>query len=556
MLARLQTKLSALAFAAAGAFVLMLASTPVVVPAPSSFERSTTPTVLAVDSAVTQLLSEAGEAPVVVQVDGDRFTDLAVRATVLSTGGRLEHELPIIDGFSAVINASTLDALGDRHASVIRAITLDAPMSLAHTAPEGQAYNDTSFVETMGAHRLHKKGYTGSGVGIAFIDTGVRAVDDVSGRIVGGVDLTTEGDGVDRYGHGTFLAGVAAGTGKLSNGKHAGVAPGANIIPVKIAGANGAADVSQALAALQWVVSFKDTYDIGVLNLSFGTDSNQSQLIDPLNYAVERAWDAGIVVVVAAANLGPADKTIMKPGDDPLVITVGATDSNGTTDRSDDIVADFSSRGPTAANGYLKPDLVAPGTHLIGLRARGSTIDTANSHARVDRYYFRGSGTSFSTAAVSGAAALLRQIHPDWSPDQIKGALISTTAPGPVGDRNVDGHGAIDVAAAAKLTQPPVANVGVKRSDGTGSLEASRGSLILAIEQETSLLLGVVEIVLSVITGERTVQDALYDSVEYSTTTWTGKQWYESQWVGKQWYGTDWNGKQWYGKQWYADEWR
>lgn len=509
-----------------------------------------------VEDAVRRALLTRSELPVIVQVDGDETVNFLVRATIVAHGGEVVRDLPIIDGFAATLTSAGLESIDRHHAEAIRAITLDGKINLAHTAPEGEAYNDSFFVETMGARRLHKKGYRGEGVGIAFIDTGIRAVDDLSGRVVGGIDLTVEADGYDRYGHGTFLAGIAAGNGKLSRGEHAGVAPAANVIPVKIAGANGAADVSQALAALQWVVSFKADYDIEVLNLSFGTDSNQSQLVDPLNYAVEKAWEAGIVVVVAAANLGPNSKTIMKPGDDPLVITVGATDSNGTVVRADDIVADFSSRGPTAANGYLKPDLVAPGAHLIGLRAPGSTIDSANSHARVDRYYFRGSGTSFSTAAVSGAVALLKQMHPDWTPDQVKGALTSTAAAGPVGDRNVDGHGAVDVAAAAKLTNPPVANVGVARSDGTGSLEDSRGSLILAIEQDTTSLLGLVTTVLKVLTGEYTVQDVLYDATEFSTTDWTGKQWYSSQWVGKQWYGTDWNGKQWYGKQWYANEWQ
>ncbi|MDX1657456.1 MAG: S8 family peptidase [Nitriliruptorales bacterium] len=553
---RLSTPRLVPTIAAAVAALMALAILPPPRQVPS-LTAATTPAVeLAIEPVVEEALARSGEVAVIVQIDGDRTADLLVRAAIVDHGGAVTTDLPIIDGFAAVLTAAGLDELRSRHAGSIRAITLDGQVRLSHTAPSGEVYDDSFFVETMGADQLYRKGYDGTGVGIALIDTGVTEIADLSGRVSGGVDLTVEADGVDRYGHGTFVAGIAAGDGARSKGEHAGVAPGAHVVPVKIAGANGAADVSQALAALQWVVSFKDTYNIGVLNLSFGTDSDQSQLIDPLNYAVERAWDAGIVVVVAAANLGPDSQTVMKPGDDPLVITVGATDSNGTVDRDDDVVAEFSSRGPTRADGHAKPDLVAPGAHLVGPRVAGSTIDASFPHGRVDKHYFRGSGTSFSTAAVSGAVALLRQSRPKWSPDQIKGALLATAAAGPVGDRNIDGYGAIDVAAAFKLRKPPTANVGVERSDGTGSLEASRGSLILAIEKDVLSLFGLVDTVLEVLTGEKTVQDALYDATEFATTEWTGKQWYSSQWVGKQWYGTDWNGKQWYGKQWYADEWR
>src|SRR5207245_1877202 len=129
-------------------------------------------------------------------------------------------------------------------------------------------------------------------------------------------------------------------------------------------------------AAIQWVVSFKDRYGIKVLNLSLGTDSTQTYRTDPLNYAVERAWDSGIVVVVSASNRGPGPATISKPGDDPLVITVGAVDDRGTPGLGDDELPNFSSHGPTAADGLAKPDLVAPGGHIVSLRAPGSAIDT------------------------------------------------------------------------------------------------------------------------------------------------------------------------------------
>lgn len=580
---------------ALGAFVTLLAllAAPLAASDLRADVRVRSATATIVSPEVATAVASLGEAAVIVRtVPGS----LAVaQAAVERGGGEVTLALPIVDGFAADVNTDAvlrLERLGKTH---IVGVTLDGPVAFAarpdtRTAKgktkevEGtvetttgitfDAATDSYYVETIGADRLHAQGITGRGVGIAVIDTGVTAVPDVQGRLVGGIDLTVEADGVDRYGHGTFLAGIAAGDGAASGGRHAGVAPGAHIVPVKIAGANGAADVSQVLAALQWVVSFRDVHDIEVLNLSFGTDSTQSQRTDPMNYAVEKAWDAGIVVVAAAANHGPAAGTVMKPGDDPLVITVGATDSMGTTDRRDDIVSAFSSRGPTVADGLMKPDLVAPGAHLVGLRSPGSTIDEGFPEARVDNAYFRGSGTSFSTAVVSGAVALLRQAHPTWTPDQIKGALLSTTAPGPVGDRNIDGHGAIDLPRAHALASPPAANAGVVRSDGTGSLEASRGSLELAIVTDPvtttvgnvlGILTDPVGTVLKVLAGETTVQDELFDGTQFRTVPWEGHRWYDSQWVGHRWYDgewqghrwyeAEWNGHRWYESAWYADTW-
>jgi serine protease AprX len=174
------------------------------------------------------------------------------------------------------------------------------------------------------------------------------------------------------------MAGLVAGNGASGAGGATGTAPEARVLSVKVAGADGAADVSTVLAGLQWVVSFRERYGIDVLNLSLGTDSTQSWQDDPLNYAVERAWDAGIVVVVAAANTGPAPGTIAKPGDDPWVVTVGAVDGQGTPGVGDDRVPDFSSRGPTR-DGVAKPDVVAPGARCCRCGRRAARW-TAPSH--------------------------------------------------------------------------------------------------------------------------------------------------------------------------------
>ena len=203
---------------------------------------------------------------------------------------------------------------------------------------------------------------------------------------------------------------------------------------MKVAGASGATDVSNVLAAIQWVVSFKSRYDIRVLNLSLSTDSVQSYRSDPFNYAVERAWDAGIVVVVSASNRGPAPATISKPRRRPAGHHGRARSTTGARPGfGNDELPDFSSRGPTPADGIAKPDVVAPGALIRSLRVPGSTIATSSGAPTAP--YQRGSGTSFAAAAVSGVAALMLGRNPGMTPNQVKYALVRSAreAPGRLG---------------------------------------------------------------------------------------------------------------------------
>ena len=483
----------------------------------------------------------AADGPAAVVVQATPGAVVAARAAVEAAGGEVVLDLEVVSGFSALVDVAALDAL--TRVDGVRAVTLDASVELAHVGPDGDRPDgDTQVAETVGADVLHAQGIDGEGVGIAIIDTGVADLPDFAGRRVGMLDLSGDDDHVDRYGHGTFIAGVAAGNGASSGGEHAGVAPGAHVVPVKIAGRTGSADISHVLAAIQYVVTFRDVLDIGVLNLSLGTDSDQTQLLSPLNHAVERAWDAGIVVVVSGGNHGEdGPGRIPKPADDPLVVTVGATDSMGTVDRADDHVAGYSSLGPSIADGFDKPDLVAPGSHLVSLIAPGSQLDTVHTSAHVDAAHAQGSGTSFAAGVVSGAAALLRQAHPEWTPDQVKEALTSAAAPGPAGDRNVDGHGALDVAAALTASPSPDTQGHVVRATGLGSLEADRGSL--HVEVSTSGVFNTLAYLLgqvSSLTGDTTAQLLSFDPADYASTDWTRSNWYGSTWYGSNWYGSNW----------------
>lgn len=502
------------------------------------------------------VLAAVADGPATVIVQATPVAVDVARDALEAAGGQVVTDLEIISGFSALVDEASLDAVAT--VPGVRHVTLDDEVELAHTGENGsKPAADTHFPQTIGAAQLHAQGVDGSGVGIAIIDTGVSEVADLSGRVVGGANFTASSTDADEYGHGTFIAGVAAGDGSTSGGEHAGVAPGAHVVPVKIAGRNGSTDISNVLAGIQWVVSFKDVHDIGVLNLSVGTDSDQPQMLSPLNFAVERAWDSGIVVVVSGGNLGEQGPGhIPKPADDPLVITVGATDSNGTIPRGDDIVAGYSSQGPSIADGYEKPDIVAPGSHLVSLIAPGSKLDADHPDAHVDDTYARGSGTSFAAGVASGAAALLRQAHPDWTPDQVKEAITSSAAPGPVGERNVDGHGALDVAAATTATPAPGSQGLVVRSSGLGSLEADRGSLELEIS--SSGLFSTIEYLLGLVlrlVGETTAQNESFDAEAFVADPWTEASWYGTSWWGTSWWGTSWWGTSWWGTSWWGTSW-
>jgi serine protease AprX len=479
----------------------------------------------------------------------------AARAAVAELDGRVGRPLPIVDGFAASVPSSALGALAA--AGGVRAVAPDATVhvhgGLANASDTPAPADDTAALAgTLRADEVWATGNHGRGVTVAVADTGITQVDDLAGRIrpvqvstwgatAACLNLSGEPDCTDTYGHGTFVAGVIAGNGASSSGRWAGVAPAADLVSIKLAGRDGSTDVSNVLAAIQWVVSHKDTYGIRVLNLSVGTDSTQSYLTDPLNYAVERAWDAGVVVVVSASNLGPDPGSISKPGDDPLVVTVGAVDDRGTPELTDDVLPDFSARGPTAGDGLAKPDVVAPGARVMSLRSPGSTIDRAWPGTSA---YLRGSGTSFSAAAVSGAVALMLSRTPRMTPDAVKYAMLGTARAAASRDAGAVGAGVVDAYAATVAPPQGRANAGVERSNGTGLIDLSRGrvSVSTTVGQQT------------VVSGQLTAQLLAWDPVGY-LAPWTPVRWYVSTWAISPWMPLTWAGSDWPGHNWGGDTW-
>jgi serine protease AprX len=481
-------------------------------------------------------------------------------------GGRVTRALPIVGGFAADVPARALVEL--RRSPAVASVWRDARVEMAEVDDDaGQSDDDlvdltqydglspnTAWRRAVGVSAV-ERAYDGDDVAVAVIDTGVSSVADLSDTVEARVEFTPGHDGIDRFGHGTHMAGIIAGDGSSSGGRWRGVAPDAELISIKTAGPDGATDVSAVLAALQWVVVNKRRHDIRVLNLSFGTDAARSYLTDPLNYAVERVWRAGILVVVAAGNRGPHPGSIAKPGDDPFVLTVGAADLRDTVGRSDDEVAPFSSRGPTA-DGVAKPDLVAPGVSIVSSRAPGSWADLSRPEARVGTEYFKGTGTSQAAAIVCGIAALLFEADPWLTPTEAKAALVGTShglsgQPG-AGSGLVDAARAIDAvrsgtyaAAAGNAPYPP--------ATGTGELELSRGSSHVYSDLDRD---GVPELV----TGELDVLGNRWDSATWSSTPWSAWGWRASPWgplAGEfeEWELLPWTGPTWSGMVWDAEAW-
>jgi serine protease AprX len=417
-----------------------------------------------------------------------------------------------------------------------------------------------------GARALWSAGYTGQGVDIALIDTGVSPVAglDGPGKIIYGPDLSLESQApnlrnLDTNGHGTFMAGLIAGRDGGISGPYSfapataflGMAPDARIVSIKVGVADGGVDVSQVIAAINWVVQhrYDNGLNIRIITLAYGTNSTQDATVDPLAYAAEQAWKKGIVVVAAGGNYGfqnwmTSAPALANPAYDRYLIAVGSSDSNGTATQADDFVPSFSPWPKRGANRSV--DLVAPGAHLQGLRVPNSYVDVNHPGGRIDDRYFRGSGTSQSAAIVSGAAALILQQHPNATPDQVKKLLTDSAYEFKVRSWQTIGAGELQLAPTLSAALPIWTQTWAP-STGTGSLELSRGQDHLAQG-------GVV------LTGEIDIFGAAFDAPAMAAaaaagTSWSGGVWNGNIWSGASWSGTSWSGASWSGTSWSGASW-
>jgi len=477
--------------------------------------------------------------------------------TVERLGGRVVLPLQIINGFSAKIPSSALPTLS--RSENVRSVSLDRALHPLHMVDGFDASTDTGSLYTTSkvirAQDLWRNGYTGKGIDVALIDTGVVPVNGLTtpGKVVNGPDLSFESQAsnlqyLDTYGHGTHMAGIIAGkddnvssiSDLVDHDKFNGIAPDSRILNMKVAESSGATDVSQVIAAIDWVVQHRNDngLNVRVLNLSFGTDGTQSYLDDPLAYAAEVAWHNGIVVVAAAGNTGFGSSALNDPAVDPFVIAVGADDPNGTGSTTDDTIPSWSTRGSHGRN----PDLVAPGKSIVSLRDPNSNIDVNHPEGKVNTRFFRGSGTSEAAAVVSGAAALLLQQRPGLTPDQVKALLTSTAVPVPGADATSQGAGLINLRSASSAATPANATQTFAPSTGTGTLEGARGSVHVSMD-------GVA------LTGEQDIFGQAFDSASMATAEASGSSWSGGTWNGSSWSGSSWSGSSWSGSSWSSSSW-
>ena len=466
---------------------------------------------------------------VIVQAD----SVLTAQTAVLATGGTLDGDklgrrLGIVRGTAAVMKAKRVAKLIDAQGLTV---TPDMPVGPTDFSSDQLWPFQSGNAGLWGS--LDTQGSAGAPA-IAIVDSGIdsgRA--DFSGRVVASVSFATafQNSAGDGLGHGTFVAGLAAGAAP----GYAGAAPSARLVSVDVLNDEGMGYTSDIVAGLEWIVQHKDQYGIRVANLSLTGADNSSFMFDPLDRAVESAWFAGIVVVAAVGNYGIGGETTIShaPGNDPFVITVGAADLAGTAYAGDDFAAPWSPYGFTY-DGFRKPDVGAAGRFMIGPVPAGSTLSALRPDRLVAPGYMQLSGTSMAAAVVSGTVAHILAAHPEYTPDQVKGALMASSLPTSAAPFAL-GIGEIDAAGAVAGIDPPNPNAGLAQfvttdSSGTTSFDAE------AWRSEAQ-------------------SNANWSSSNWSSSNWSSSNWSSSNWSSSNWSSSNWSSSNWSSSNWSSSNW-
>jgi serine protease AprX len=452
-----------------------------------------------------------------------------IEGVIESLGGAVTRDLSIISAVSAEVPGKAVPELAKVQG--VRWVSLDAPVISTAKGGNGGGKPPSdpdppyiqTHLDTLNVRDVWDMDLDGEGVTVAVIDSGIAKVADFNVKVKGGSpsrilrqmsfspDSTTVND---VYGHGTHVAGIIGGNGKISRGDIIGVAPKVNLVSLKISDEQGMAYESDTVAAMQWVLENKETFNIRVVNLSVNSTMEQSYHTSPMNAAAEILWFNSIVVVASAGNneVGSGlDSINTAPANDPFIITVGASDEGQTPDKGDDIVAVYSAHG-TTTDGYGKPDIIAPGQDIISLLSLNSTWSYEHP-LRVlgNGDYFRLSGTSMAAPMVTGAAALLLQDEPELTPDQVKYRLMYTGSQIDGGDGDSNIYAYLDVLATVTGTTTESANTG----------------------NEVSALLT---------TGSEPIN---WGSVNWNSVNWNSVNWNSVNWNSVNWNSVNWNSVAW-----------
>ncbi|MEM8905548.1 MAG: S8 family serine peptidase [Actinomycetota bacterium] len=430
----------------------------------------------------------------------------------------------VLTGLLMITTAALPAALPDSEASASTGAVDVITPSMVEMLDEAHAGGVVTMAE-LRQDTLGDRGHlaTGAGIDVALIDTGVSPVEGLAGdKVIHGPDLSGEGSSpevayLDTYGHGTHMAGIIAG----DRPGHEGIAPEARIVSVKVAGHDGITTVPQVVAAIDWVIEHRDRdgLNIRVLNLSLGQAGVSDHRGDLLSAAVERAWDAGIFVVVAAGNSGTVQPHLDSPAIDPYVLAVGAADQMSHSVQTQRELPAWSARGTIGRN----PDLVAPGRSIASYRVPGSTIDVAAPHARHGDDFFLGSGTSQAAAVMSGLAAAIIERYPWTTPDRLKWTIVK------------------DAESVAGYTKD---DQGRGHVEGWDSIEGQAGNKVYRHDRAAGPGTGIV-----------TPTGATWSGGTWSGATWSGATWSGATWSGGTWSGATWSGATWSGATWSGHGW-
>jgi serine protease AprX len=464
------------------------------------------------------LLKKAHDTPdqkvrVIIQADqGSDYSDKAVRGW-----GGARKRLSSIGAVSVELPAKAVDALAKIPGLTI---TPDSPVKVSGNA-YGR-YSEQMWPYESGNAALWPTASASSNLTIAVVDSGVetgRA--DFGSRLLPQVNLSTltpAATGDDR-GHGTFVAGIAAGDARGVTGAN----PGAKILPIRVMDQNGMAMTSDVIRAAEWILANKDAYNIKVANFSLHSAMPSKFTNDPLDKAVEKLWFAGVTVVVAAGNYGTAagpSGVKYAPGNDPFVITVGAVDLGDSIKPKDDFAPPWSAYGYTY-DGFAKPEIGAPGRYMVGPVPVGSTLPKERPANVESPGYMQLSGTSFAAPAVAGAVAYMLARNPSWTPDQVKGALMVSAKPMPNAVPLSAGVGELNAARAVTLRNPPNANAALNKflvpaSGGSGKVfdAASWASAVAA-------------------------------NASWATASWADASWADASWSAASWADASWAAASW-----------
>ncbi|MCI0397414.1 MAG: S8 family peptidase, partial [Chloroflexi bacterium] len=367
--------------------------------------------------AVSLISRPAATVAVLVQADSVESATAIVRAH----GGRVHEQLPIIAAVSADVPINSIAAITSN--PQIRQVYHDKETAAAGGAPT------VYFPQVAGADQVWDQGVDGSGITVAVVDSGID-YPGVLSRVIARYDALDNPSAPhkDLYGHGSFIAGIIGNDRQDDNGA-VGVAPGVSFVDVRVLDDEGKGTSTDVVEGLNWILNNHAQYNIRIVNLSLISQVDSPYWADPINQAVESLWAAGIVVVAAAGNDGPGPMTIAVPGNDPFIVTAGAFTDNFTPENeSDDYVTPFSGAGPTEM-GFVKPDVIAPGAHVISSMKPNTTWADSNPDSRVQGTYYRAAGTSTAAAVTSGVVALMLDNNPSLTPDQVKYRLIVSSRP-------------------------------------------------------------------------------------------------------------------------------